>query len=421
MPWKISDVDKFKKGLTDKQKEKWLAIANAALKECTDKDSGQVIECEASAIRIANSRVGSKKSKLAETRYIEGSVVNNEGLEIETRLLLALGEPADPDADDFQMIVPVGVFYSDWYGEIIITNSYNDAMVDNWKTKVLGNREPFIDTLHDQGAANGWIEDLESRDDGLYAKINWTQQGRDYVEGELFKYFSAAIGRVTKVDDGTPAYPVLIAASLCNTPVMNTMPKAHLSDGEWSIPTVSTVIENGLTPADLSITPDHIDNTGGKTVETFAEVLTSLLALSDDEKGKATDAEKAQIAQFLGLNLADPVAGDKLRLVLDENKVLAGKLAKIEGDNLTTRIDTEIKAALAEGKILPANEQKWRDLMAKDPEGVAAILAEKGPEIDLAEHGHGDGGPENVEMSVNEKHVHDAMGHSEEDIAKYGG
>lgn len=162
MPWKISDVDKFKKGLTDKQKEKWLAIANAALKECTDKDSGQVIECEASAIRIANSRVGSKKSKLAETRYIEGSVVNNEGLEIETRLLLALGEPADPDADDFQMIVPVGVFYSDWYGEIIITNSYNDAMVDNWKTKVLGNREPFIDTLHDQGAANGWIEDLES-------------------------------------------------------------------------------------------------------------------------------------------------------------------------------------------------------------------------------------------------------------------
>lgn len=31
-PWGIADVDKHKKGLTKKQKKKWVAIANAILK-----------------------------------------------------------------------------------------------------------------------------------------------------------------------------------------------------------------------------------------------------------------------------------------------------------------------------------------------------------------------------------------------------
>ncbi len=32
MPWTAKDADKFKKGLSPKQKRKWAAIANSALK-----------------------------------------------------------------------------------------------------------------------------------------------------------------------------------------------------------------------------------------------------------------------------------------------------------------------------------------------------------------------------------------------------
>lgn len=54
MPWTVQDVDKHKKGLTDKQKELWVRVANSVLERC-QKEGGQ--DCEASAIRQANSVV----------------------------------------------------------------------------------------------------------------------------------------------------------------------------------------------------------------------------------------------------------------------------------------------------------------------------------------------------------------------------
>lgn len=54
MPWKVSDVDSHKKGLSAAQKKKWVTIANAALKQCQDKGG---TGCDAKAIRTANSRV----------------------------------------------------------------------------------------------------------------------------------------------------------------------------------------------------------------------------------------------------------------------------------------------------------------------------------------------------------------------------
>ena len=55
MPWTVEDVDKHKKGLTDKQKEQWVAVANSALERCEEKGGS---DCEASAIKQANSVVG---------------------------------------------------------------------------------------------------------------------------------------------------------------------------------------------------------------------------------------------------------------------------------------------------------------------------------------------------------------------------
>lgn len=55
MPWDISKVDEFAKGLSDKQKEVWVKIANGALKRC--QDAGGSDECEAKAIKTASAMV----------------------------------------------------------------------------------------------------------------------------------------------------------------------------------------------------------------------------------------------------------------------------------------------------------------------------------------------------------------------------
>jgi len=55
MPWTIADVDSHKKGLSKAQKKQWAKVANAILSRC-EKDGGK--DCDAMAIRIANSRIG---------------------------------------------------------------------------------------------------------------------------------------------------------------------------------------------------------------------------------------------------------------------------------------------------------------------------------------------------------------------------
>ena len=226
MPWKTGDVDKFKKGLSDGDKGKWIAIANAALSQCTA-EGGELILCEQNAIRIANAKFSDDQT-IHETTYMH-DVETIGDIQKETMMRFAL-QPVEPN-DAFQMVIPVGVFHDDWYGEIIITNSFTEAMVVNWEAQVLGNRQPFIDTNHRGGQANGWIELLESRDDGLYAKIKWTKLGVENIQEEYYKYYSAELGRTMLIDTGETAWPVLFAVTLCNNPVMNSMAPAHLSQG----------------------------------------------------------------------------------------------------------------------------------------------------------------------------------------------
>ena len=56
MPWTADDVDKHNKGLSDKQKDQWVAVANDALSRCVE-DGGEEEACAASAIRQANAVV----------------------------------------------------------------------------------------------------------------------------------------------------------------------------------------------------------------------------------------------------------------------------------------------------------------------------------------------------------------------------
>ena len=61
----MDDVEEFKKGLTDKEKRQWVAIANSALERCL-KEGGDQQTCEVSAIKQANGVAGNKESTYSE-------------------------------------------------------------------------------------------------------------------------------------------------------------------------------------------------------------------------------------------------------------------------------------------------------------------------------------------------------------------
>ena len=63
MPWVKEDVSKFKSNLSEQDQKKWVSIANSVLKQCKDEEGSQS-DCEAKAIRIANSKVGTTNNNI---------------------------------------------------------------------------------------------------------------------------------------------------------------------------------------------------------------------------------------------------------------------------------------------------------------------------------------------------------------------
>jgi phage I-like protein len=55
---------------------------------------------------------------------------------------------------------------------------------------LLVDREHFKHDLDKESRAEGWLQELQARPDGLYAKINWTATGQKDVDGADYRFFS---------------------------------------------------------------------------------------------------------------------------------------------------------------------------------------------------------------------------------------
>lgn len=69
MPWTKSDVDDFKEGLNESQKEQWVSVANSVYKDCMDK-IGNDNTCSSRAIKQANGVVGN----MSENKFVNSRI-----------------------------------------------------------------------------------------------------------------------------------------------------------------------------------------------------------------------------------------------------------------------------------------------------------------------------------------------------------
>ncbi len=373
-----------------------------------------------------------------------GVIENTHGWDIENPLEVCLQE-ASLD-NEFQLILPVGTFHSNFYGRITITKSMVLALVKNYSEKVLGEREPFIDTDHDNGAANGWIRDLQAQEDGLYAKIEWTDKGRDLLQSEQYRYFSAHIAEVVDIKTGDKVYPVLIAVALTNTPVMNTMPAAHLAEQ------LANEKAEAIKLAAFQVVADFVkaqraappaDKDGGTRFKEGSMDLTEALEALAKDLGDITDEQRATVMKIFGITApaapAEPKPDASMSevrgkledaerregVLMKELKRKTIELATLTEEKLLDGMNAAMSDALQAGKITPKTRPQWEEMYRSDPEKTLALLAELTPVIELGERGTGRSQvPEEktaLEISKEEARVHDVMGHSDEDVEKFGG
>lgn len=347
----------------------------------------------------------------------------------------------------FQLVLPVGKYRTQKYGDLEFTYEFCQRIVANFALQPLGNREPFIDVDHDHGAAQGWVKALDARPEGLFAEIEWTDDGKEKVEKKLYKYFSPELAKVFNLK-GEPFYPVLVAVALTNSPVINILPEIQLSEiTNMDSMQFSTYLQTGLKNNTILETGKGItDPKIKKEVSNmnFDEIIKALSALGD-----LTDEQKKQLLDTIGFEVeteptkkiepkdgepVDPtamankkevvnpsVAMSEVSALKDLAKAQGAELARIKLSLESEKVEKALALALSEGRIVPADKKVWERRLSENFASVSEILKEMPVKVVLSEKGsESSKGSGSMQFSEKEaREIGERMGWSEEEIKNF--
>ena len=224
-----------------------------------------------------------------------------------------------------------------------------DLVIDYEHQSLQGRRAP----------AAGWIKVLEAREDGLWARVEWTAQAREYLENREYRYFSP----VLRLDPETRRPEALLQVALTNVPAIK-----------------------GLAPvvAKFEGNPE-----GGKEKTRMWEDLKTRIGLNP-EAGE--DGLWARVQEFWrdlaqALDLPEDASASQMMGAVAALKAGSGQLGGLQGElaALKARLADEaarqaVEAALEKGKISPAQKTWALEYCRQDPEGFQTYIA-KVPQI----------------------------------------
>jgi phage I-like protein len=210
--------------------------------------------------------------------------------------------------------------------------------------------------------AYGWIDQLEVRSDGLYGHVKWTKAGQELVAEGHYKFFSP----VWRVDAAQVAgkrvlRPTeLISVGFTNMPNMPVLPLSN----EQPQPN-----DNKIENEDMTLPPQALTMLGFAEDATPSpdEITTAVQALVDRCASAAnaqTQIEEAQTA-LANEQSTHETALANLRSELEtaQGEALANARREAEerfNSERHERIELLVATGITQGKILPADADKWR-------------------------------------------------------------
>lgn len=222
-----------------------------------------------------------------------------------------------------------------------------------------------------QAPAAGWIKDLETREDGLWALVEWTDQAQEYLSRREYRYFSP----VLRLDPATRRPQELMNMALTNVPAIRGID-----------PLVAKWGGEAQEPHNLSDAPGL---EACKERDGLMTDLKSTLGLPPEAGESALWQEAAEIfrdlAQHLGLPeeaTASQLKGSLLALKDGSDQVMA---LQEELTALKDRLAEEtamrtVEEAMLAGKVSPAQKSWALTYCRQDPESFKTYV-EKSPKI----------------------------------------
>ncbi|MDO9533643.1 MAG: phage protease [Deltaproteobacteria bacterium] len=320
----------------------------------------------------------------------------------------AVSQDQAPALPEWIRVLPRGVVeLSDHREPFVVDETSLQSMAADFRSRGV---DLVIDYEHqslqgERAPAAGWIKELEARGDGLWARVDWTQQARDYLEKKEYRYFSP----VLRLDPETRRPVALMHMGLTNVPAIKHLPPLVARWGGGAAP-VEARRRTGPGVRTLAAKMESV-----KEKAKMVEQLKRLMGLEPEVEegavcGKAMEAFRDLAAT---LNLPDEVSVAQLKGAVEALKAGAMRLLKTEealqtlkGRLASETADRLVEEALKAGKVSPAQHGWALEYCRRDPEGFRTY-ADRAPKLV----------PLGEELQLRQENQHDERGLLPEELA----
>lgn len=139
-------------------------------------------------------------------------------MEVYTEILSQTANMAE--APEYIRVLPLGYISSE-KGDFLVDSESFQMIKEHMAHRAI---DIVIDyehqTLRDvQAPASGWIKELILKNDGIYAKVEWTERARNYLKNREYRYFSPVV--IVRKKDRKASQ--IHSVALTNIPAINGM------------------------------------------------------------------------------------------------------------------------------------------------------------------------------------------------------
>jgi phage I-like protein len=175
--------------------------------------------------------------------------------------------------------------------------------------------------------ASGWIKELAARDDGLYARTEWTAAAAQHIAAREYRYISP-----TFVHDRDGTVIRIVGAGLTNLPNLEIPAIASQTQGDPMDP--AELIKQIRAALGLP------DDTADDALIERCKALVTAAEKADKTPADQTTATASQV--------------DLTRYVpMDVHLAVAGQLSTLQQSSATNEVTGAVEAAIREGKLTP--------------------------------------------------------------------
>lgn len=281
-----------------------------------------------------------------------------------TALCAAMPLPDAPGAPEWIHLVPAGreIFTFDGRGPYRIIDL--QSVIDNSTGKLPIDENHSIDLkapLGESSLARGYIVELQSRDDGIWGRADWTDAGRALVSDRAYLGISPAL-----IHDGRNNVLRIARASLTNRPNLQGLTALHHQE---TTP-MTTAVAKALGLADDAGEEQILSAIGKLTPQVALQSQLGEIGLAlGVAEGAGADAI---VAAAKAKGTAQPAEITALQSELAE---VTTKLNKITSDTAREKAVAFVDGAIREGRVgLKPVRDRYIALHMRDPEEAQALI-----------------------------------------------